>query len=246
MANLVVPQGEGSSSKSAWRKAVGQVLSHVDQKSIADQSAKATEKLTSLPVYKQAQNISIFLAMPKGEQQTEGIVRHALNSGKNVFVPFIKRKPPSMDMLQLQDESDFNSLKPDKWGIPSLDAETVENRVNCFGYRGVGEPEEGIRPYDADVGLDLIILPCVAFDQDYNRLGHGKGYYDRFLTRYFGKLSPDGNAYRKPYLIGLGLAEQFLPDPHRLPIESWDHKVDALLLGDRFVARVPLASHASS
>ena len=36
-----------------------------------------------------------------------------------------------------------------------------------------------------DDGLDLIIVPGVAFDQDMNRIGHGKGYYDHFFQRCF-------------------------------------------------------------
>lgn len=161
-------------------------------------AAKATDKLKRLEVYKNARSISVFLSMPKGELQTSDIVRHALNSGKNVFVPYIRSKPASMDMLQLQNEEDFESLQPDKWGIPSLNSSSVKQRLNCLGHQGL-DNQNG--PEDAgEGGLDVILVPCVAFDEDFNRLGHGKGYYDRFLTRYSGSKDKDGNAYRKPYL----------------------------------------------
>lgn len=31
--------------------------------------------------------------------------------------------------------------------------------------------------------IDLVLVPCVAFDADRNRLGWGAGYYDRFLPQ---------------------------------------------------------------
>ena len=34
------------------------------------------------------------------------------------------------------------------------------------------------------VNPDLIIVPLLAYDKFYNRLGYGKGYYDKFFTQY--------------------------------------------------------------
>ena len=34
--------------------------------------------------------------------------------------------------------------------------------------------------------IDKIIVPMVAFDEQRNRMGHGKGYYDRYLKDYQG------------------------------------------------------------
>ena len=49
-------------------------------------------------------------------------------------------------------------------------------RVNSFG---IPEPENGI-PVDASA-IDVAFVPLLAFDQMGNRVGFGKGFYDRFL-----------------------------------------------------------------
>ena len=60
--------------------------------------------------------------------------------------------------------------------------------------------------------LDLVIVPLVAFDSQFNRLGMGKGYYDRT----FG----ENLRWRRPCLLGLAYASQQLThfDPNELDV----------------------------
>ena len=123
--------------------------------------------------------------MPGREASTREIVLDALQHGKAVFVPYIHSNgdsaSKSMDMLQIADEADLKSLRPDSWGIPSLSEDSIGCRRNALGGQGI-EEEAG---YDLSHGLklDLILMPAVGFDHAHNRLGHGKGFYDRYLGK---------------------------------------------------------------
>jgi 5-formyltetrahydrofolate cyclo-ligase len=148
----------------------------------------AVKSLFGLPQYQHARRISVYLSMPGGEISTAAIVNDALKSGKQVFIPlYYKRQtardgePSSiMDMLELQSLQDYETLQPDKWGIPTPSEEYVSQTKNAFG--GLGKSEGEISGHGAG-GLELIILPGMAFDQKLGRLGHGMGFYDHFLTR---------------------------------------------------------------
>lgn len=133
--------------------------------------------------------------MPSGELSTTGIVQDALTHGKEVYVPYIynveppvlQQKTSVMDMLLLESMEEFRALELDKWGIPSLQKDQALRKKNCFGGRGLTYPAEPQATHDAEQGLDLIVMPGMAFDLEFRRLGHGKGFYDHFLTRYSGK-----------------------------------------------------------
>lgn len=113
-----------------------------------------------------------------------------------MFVPYVagRKEGGGMRMLGLRGREDYEGLERDRWGIPSLKREGAVGR-ECADGRGAGDA-------DADGSLDLVVMPGVAFDGDGRRLGHGKGYYDRFLTSYAQSMegSPDSNSRKMPRL----------------------------------------------
>jgi 5,10-methenyltetrahydrofolate synthetase len=139
-----------------------------------------TKQVLKLQEYQDASSLSIFLSMPGKEVSTRDIALDALANKKSVFIPYIhagtEPKSKVIEMLQVQNENDLYSLKPDAWGIPSLAPETVDDRQNALG-------GTGIKPESSPL-LDLILMPAVAFDRSHSRLGHGMGFYDRYLQTY--------------------------------------------------------------
>jgi len=146
--------------------------------------------------------------MPTGEVSTHGIVQDAMKSGKKVFVPYIhksqgessQRYVNMMDMLALHSQEDLVLLKQDAWGIPTMDETSITSRENAFSGVGVAIDTAGEMSDTSEFsGLDLVLLPGVAFDSENRRLGHGKGFYDRYLQRYRDIASSRGKT-RMPFL----------------------------------------------
>ena len=65
--------------------------------------------------------------------------------------------------------------------------------------------------------LELIVVPGVAFDAEGHRLGRGRGYYDRFLSRL-----PDASVPT----LGCCFACQLLP---AVPVEPFDRPVSEVI-----------------
>lgn len=76
---------------------------------------------------------------------------------------------------------------------------------------GIEEPKDGTIADPADI--DLVFVPLLGFDKSGNRIGYGKGFYDRFLK----ECRPDALKIGLSFLPPI--EESFQPDPWDFPLD---------------------------
>ncbi|MBQ4051957.1 MAG: 5-formyltetrahydrofolate cyclo-ligase [Oscillospiraceae bacterium] len=129
----------------------------------AEKDRRILEKLVALPEYRQAELVLTYVSTAI-EVDTRSLIDRALADGKKVAVP--RCTPGKIDMKFYLINS-LSELEPGAFGV--LEPNPEKSRE--------------LRRYDRSV----CILPGLGFDLEGYRLGYGKGYYDRFLSRYTGK-----------------------------------------------------------
>ena len=80
---------------------------------------------------------------------------------------------------------------------------------------GIGEPSADTPLWTDLEAIDLIAVPGVAFDNDCNRMGRGRGFYDRLLA-----------GASRAFKVGLAYDFQMLD---AIPVEPHDVKMDCVV-----------------
>lgn len=210
--------------KQAVRKEIRAKIKAMSSECIIAQSNMVWDRLFALPQYQNASSIGLFLSMPQGEIRTERALSHALQNNKRVYVPQVGTNFEQADMELIQvfvandDDNDdcdhataenvFSVWPRNKWGIPEPPADM---------------PNKAAAPGD----IDLLVVPGLAFDRLGNRLGQGKGYYDRFIQRM-------SSSQRLP-LVAVCLDCQLLDDGSTIPVQEYDQTMDIILSPTRVI-----------
>ncbi len=162
----------------------------IPQKNKSSWDLSIFKQLIKLNSYTHAKTVHLYVSnREKNEVDTTQIIHHSLLKGKKVVVP----KVVEDGQLKHIEIKSTNNLKRNRWGIL--------------------EPEDGEEVNIEE--LNVIIVPMVAGDRQRNRLGYGKGFYDRFLVK--------SDAFK------IGLLFDLQIHPEELPAETFDIPLDLLL-----------------
>lgn len=167
-----------------------------DIKNTKDKSIR--NRLLELPEFIKARTV-LFYASFKSEVDTVELVKKSLLIKKTVVLPKVDLRTGGLELYAIHSMDDL---------VP--------------GYFGISEPPAIEGRHMNVAGIDLLIIPGVAFDLGCNRLGYGKGFYDKLLTH---KTAP---------AIALAYEEQILKD---IPAYAHDIKMDKIITDKRIIQR---------
>ena len=187
-------------AKTECRAEAKRTLKEAGDDYISKASGTIALNLLGMEEMKKAYNVLMYCSVGS-EPGTLAVIERLFRTSKKVCLPLCTdldengHRSGDLYAMEARIIRSFDDLAPGAYGIPEPKAGT-----------------ELMKPED----LDLIVLPCVACDRSFRRIGHGAGYYDKYLSL----------VGRKCFKVAL-CYEKLLFD--EVPAEDHDMPVDAIV-----------------
>lgn len=185
---LMNPDAHPPPSKAHLRARLRRVLGQLSREEIEQQSRAVVKRLHALPEIRDADVVHAFWPMA-GEVDLRPLLNGLLDAGVTVALPVVS--PNQAGHMSFRRYSGIQHLKPYRWGI-----------MEPVGPEVMSPPE-------------VILVPCLGMTTAGARLGHGGGYYDRFLAGAAGATT-----------ISPILAEQLV---ETVPLDRHDFPIDVVV-----------------
>ncbi|MDO5381843.1 MAG: 5-formyltetrahydrofolate cyclo-ligase [Eubacteriales bacterium] len=146
-------------SKKEIRTLIAQKKSQLSEGYIVDNSKAVFDNIFNSLEYKENCEILTYVSYNQ-EVDTKKFILRCIEDGKNVYVPKVIKNDYGKTMIFVRIKS-FDDLQK--------------------GYMGISEP---VSDEESLVDKGLMIMPGLAFDREFNRIGYGGGFYDRYLEEH--------------------------------------------------------------
>ena len=174
------------------------------------QSAEILAALEAHPAFRAANIILLYHSLPD-EVDTHEFIRK-WSTEKQILLPVVAGND-----LELRAYTGPTDLAVGAYGIEeptgALFTDYAAIDFIAVGAYGIEEPTGAL--FTDYAAIDFIAVPGVAFDRRGNRLGRGKGYYDRLLPRI-------PSAYKAGICFPFQIVEE-------VPAEPFDIRMDEII-----------------
>lgn len=150
--------------------------------------------------------------------------------------------PTIMTYMPFRSELDVAPLMEWCWKqgirvlVPKVVADTKTMNLHIIhAYEDLDSGAWGIREPHGDVPIEhdlstisMILVPGLAFDMDFGRLGYGGGFYDRFMQLFAAR------GLKRPFSVAAAFDKQLIP---AVPSSWHDFRVDGIVTESKMVFR---------
>ena len=187
------PQQKPLNDKANFRKWGFEQIKMVSQINMKERVEKVITHLKEQEQYQTSTHIGAFYGK-NDEIETILILQQILNDNKKLYLPYCQGQnlffAPIQNLYQDLATGNYNIKEPIK------ELQNIK-----------------------DQPLEMLLIPGVVFDLEGNRIGRGKGFYDRYLDEH------------SIFKTGVCLDTQITTK--KLPFESHDQKIDLLITEQR-------------